>query len=211
MKPVLYSYWRSSCSFRVRLGLYYKKIAFDYRPIHLVKDGGEQFSKDFDQLNPKNEVPFFIDDRVQLSESMAILDYLEQVNPERPLFGDDIVERAQILRIAEMVNTGIQPLQNLKVLKKIQEDFHLDDDSKLNWARYWIRLGFSGLEKLLSQQVVKNQAFNLSDCFIIPQVYNAKRFKVDSSEFPHVFERWDRFAGEDYFKHALPETQPDAP
>jgi maleylacetoacetate isomerase len=138
MKPILYSYWRSSCSYRVRIALNIKDIDYEYRAIHLVQNGGEQFTSDYTQLNPKAEVPFFKDQNIELSQSMAIIQYVDQAYEGDQLFSQNLTEKAVQIQMCEIVNSGIQPLQNLNVMKKIQKDFKLSDPDKMEWSRFWI-------------------------------------------------------------------------
>jgi len=211
MKPILYSYYRSSCSYRVRIALYLKNIDFEYRPIHLVKEGGEQNKANYKDLNPRGEVPYLIDGDSRLSQSMAILLYLDKKHPDPALFPK---EKAKCIELCEMINTGIQPIQNLKVLQYIAKEFGADDAAKAKWCKHWITQGFEALEKALSKVSGKysiGDALTAADLFLIPQVYNAHRFKVAMKSFPLIQSIHQNCIELEAFKRAEPSTQPDAP
>ena len=209
----LYTYWRSSCSYRVRLALNYKEIPFDSEPVHLVKDGGEQLKEDFLLTNPKGEVPALVlpTDRI-ITQSLAIIQYLEATHPLSPrLFPEDPYLKAQVVSFCEIINSGIQPLQNLKVLKKVQADFNAD---KKLWSQFWIKEGFKALEKSIPEDTPRfcfGHYFTAADCFLLPQVYNALRFEVYMGDFPKIMEIYSRLVDLDFVKKSVPETQIDAP
>ena len=212
-KPLLYSYFRSSCSYRVRVALHYKNIDFEYRPIHLVKDGGEQLKDPYLKLNPKGEVPFFIDGDVGIGQSMAILLFLEDKYPQNPLVPKDPLKKAHCLQLCELINSGIQPIQNLKVLKYLVNELGQKDEIKAKWANHWITEGFIALEnfmKDLSADYCIGSELSLADCFLVPQVYNANRFKVGMDRFPHINRVNENCLKLDCFQKADPANQPDA-
>lgn len=207
----LYGYYRSSCSYRVRIGLYFKELPFHYESVHLLKSGGEQFQEDFKKINPSSQVPCLKHDEKFLSQSLPILLYLEELKPEPALLPNDSFQKAKVLSFCEMINSGIQPLQNLSVLKYIENEIQAD---KLQWAGHWIKKGLSVCESFLKAHAKSfcfGDELSLADCFLIPQIYNAGRFKVDTKEFP-ILERINQYCLKiPAFKKALPENQPDAP
>ncbi|MCA9514906.1 MAG: maleylacetoacetate isomerase [Myxococcales bacterium] len=215
----LYSYFRSSASYRVRTALYWKGIRFDYHPVNLVADGGQQFSDGYRALNPMSELPTLVVTRpdgaeVALAQSVAILEYLEEAHPERPLLPADPVDRARVRQLVQIVNSSIQPLQNLKVLKRLAHEHGLDKAGTDGWSRHWIERGFEGLEAILAD-VAGTYAFGdevtLADLMIVPQVYNAHRFACEMARFPTIA-RVAAAAGElDAFRRAHPSGQPDTP
>lgn len=215
MEPILYSYWRSSCSYRVRIALNFKEVKYDYRPVHLVNDGGEQKKPDFTELNPKQEVPFFIHDGHSLAQSMAILQYIDDTWPTPELFPKDPKLKSQCLQLCEIVNSGIQPIQNLKVLTVVASRYQADDKEKASWSRYWIQEGFKALEQELektSGHFSIRDTVTAADLFLVPQCYNAKRFKVDfETDFPNIFKVYQNCFELEEFRRALPEVQPDSP
>ena len=207
----LYSYYRSSCSYRVRIGLYLKAIVFHYKAVHLLKEGGEQFHKDFRQMNPLSQVPCLKHGEQVLSQSLPILLYLEELQPEPALLPKNSFQKAEILSFCEMINSGIQPLQNLSVLKYIETNIQ---SNKKAWARHWIQKGLSICEVFL-QKRAKSFSFgekpSLADCFLIPQIYNAKRFEINITAFPTLERVNQSSLSVPAFQKALPENQPDAP
>ncbi|OTF76610.1 maleylacetoacetate isomerase-like protein [Euroglyphus maynei] len=213
-KFILYNYWRSSCSWRVRSVLELKQIPYEYRPVNLVK--GEQYSEEFRRLNPLNQVPTL---QVQTSdghseilhESMAIIDYLEQTFPTPSIYPKDPIERAKVITIAETIVSGIQPIQNLSVGRKIEEL----SDSKIrsgDWSREWIRMKFQKLEiflKSMSGTHTFGNHLTLADFCLVPQVANAIRFKVDMDEFPLLKRLYEFLLTVEPIAKAQPSNQPD--
>ena len=212
-KVQLYSYFRSSASYRVRIALHLKEVDFEYHPVHLLNDGGEQYKESYSQLNPSREVPTLIHNDVTLAQSMAILFYLDDQFPNPTLFPQESVARAQVIQLCECVNAGIQPIQNLKVLKKIGEQFELSQDQKNEWVRYWIERGFQGLEKLLEQhsgRYAYGDQITAADLFLVPQIFNARRFSVDMAPFPNLVKVEKNTKTLAAFEKAHPSQQPDS-
>ncbi|KAL5008607.1 hypothetical protein ScPMuIL_014188 [Solemya velum] len=207
-KPVLYSYYRSSCSWRVRIALALKKIDYDYSAVNLIKDGGQQFSEDFKVKNPMCQVPALFIDKVSLTQSVPIMEYLEETRPEPAILPKDPIERAKVRMIVETITGGIQPLQNLQVLKKI------GDAGKVEWSRHWIDKGFKALEQVLRETSGKycfGDHVTMADACLVPQVYNAKRFNVDMEQFPIITRINDDLVLLDAFQVSDPAQQPDCP
>ena len=207
----LYSYYRSSCSYRVRIGLYVKEIPFHYKPVHLVKSGGEQFTEDFKKINPFSQVPYLKHGENFLSQSLPILLYLEELKPKPNLLPEDSFQKAEILSFCEMINSGIQPLQNLHVLKYVASEVQLD---KKKWAKYWIERGLKFCEAFLKPRAKSfcfGNELSLADLFLIPQIYNAKRFDVNTEIFPILEKINQNCLKISAFQKALPENQADAP
>lgn len=208
----LYSYFRSSSSFRVRIALNLKEIEYEIKPIHLLKEGGEQRKDDFKNLNPMAEVPCLLHDGKYLAQSMAIIEYIDMAFAGHALFPPIPTDAAKVRQICEIINSGIQPIQNLKVLQKIEKDFGASEEVKNKWAHYWIQEGFVALEKTLEPVAGvyshKNK-LSAADCFVIPQVFNAKRFNVDMNQFPTIQKIFDSCMNIPAFVKASPENQPD--
>ena len=207
----LYSYYRSSSAYRVRIALYFKQIDFQYQAVHLLKEGGEQYQESYKEMNPLSQVPCLqVKDKI-LTQSLPILLYLEELKPEPTLLPKEPFKRAEILAFCEIINSNIQPLQNLLVLKYIESEVHAD---KVKWAQHWIKKGLIACEAFLKN---KSGAFcfsdqlSLADLFLIPQLYNANRFQVDINEFPLLAKINKNCLLKDYFQKALPENQPDFP
>jgi len=194
-QPILYSYWRSSCSWRVRIAMNLKEIPYDIKPISLIKSGGEQHCNEYREVNPMEQVPALqigelllkahfkrktsltppmhpSPDGHTLIESVAIMHYLEETRPQRPLLPQDVHKRAKVREIVEIICSGIQPLQNLIVL------IHVGEEKKKEWAQHWITRGFRAVEKALSTSAGKycvGDEISMADCCLVPQVFNARR------------------------------------
>eukprot|EP01061_Rhynchopus_euleeides_P030371 TRINITY_DN50481_c0_g1_i1.p1 TRINITY_DN50481_c0_g1~~TRINITY_DN50481_c0_g1_i1.p1 ORF type:complete len:244 (+),score=107.12 TRINITY_DN50481_c0_g1_i1:48-734(+) len=211
-KPVLFSYWRSSCSWRVRIALALKDVEYSYEAVNLLK--GEQRSEDHVKRNVMGQVPAYIvsegDDAV--GQSLAIMEYIDEAHAGYPLLPKDLLQRAKVRELCNIIASGIQPIQNLAVLKKVGADF--GDEHKTKWAQYWITEGFKALEKALERTAGKycfGDEVTMADCCLVPQIYNAGRFNVDFSAFPLI-----KRIGEELDKHpaakkAHPDNMPDAP
>ncbi|CAL5188604.1 unnamed protein product [Lathyrus oleraceus] len=209
-KLTLYSYWRSSCSFRVRIALNLKGLKFDYKPVNLLK--GEQSHPEFLQLNPVGFVPILVDGSAVIFDSFAIIMYLEDKYPQHPLLPTDIHKRAINFQAVSIVSSLIQPLQNLDTLKYINKRVSRDD--KLPWVQSVIRKGFTALEKLLEEHsgryATGDEVF-MADIFLAPQLDAAsKRFNIDMNEFPILSRLHETYYDIPAFQETLPENQPDA-
>lgn len=212
----LYSYWRSSCSYRVRIVLGLKSIPYTYEAVHLMKDGGRQLTEEYTALNPMRELPTLLVDGVTLTQSTAIVEYLEETRREPALLPADPKARAQVRAVCAILSNDIQPLGNLRVLKHVAslfEDPAVRDARKEEWARHYICLGFAGLERLLASTAGSfcvGDALTLADAFLVPQVYNAVRFKVDMTAYPTLARVNAALVGHPAFAAAHPSAQPDA-
>jgi len=210
-KLVLYSYWRSSCSWRVRIALNLKNIDYEYRAVHLVQDGGMQLKDEYKAISPMCQVPSLVlPDGHVLTQSMAIIEYIEEAyQDETRLFPKDLRHRAKVRQICEMINSGTQPLQNLAVLKY----YSPDGGERAKWANHWIENGLLAVEKVLADgrdgRYCVGDSLTAADAFLVPQVYNAKRFKVDMTQMPVIMEIMDNLEGLEPFKKAHPDVQPD--
>jgi len=214
--PVLFSYWRSSCSWRVRIALHLKNVEYEYRAIHLVKDGGEQLKDEFRNINPLSQVPAYIDytedgEPRTITQSLAIMEYLEEKYQSQgiSILGNDIFQRAKVRQISEMINSGTQPIQNLSVM-----NYHSTDQKERSaWSKHFIDKGLKAVEKVLEKSAGKycvGNSISMADCCLVPQVYNAKRFNVDMNQFPIIKEIIGNLETEDAFVKAHPQQQPDS-
>lgn len=211
---VLYSYYRSSCAYRVRIALHLKKLDFEYRPIHLVREGGEQRKVEYLKLNPMAQVPFLIHNSKGISQSMAILEYLDTCFPDHRLFPEVPYDAALVRQLCETINSGIQPLQNLSVLMALDERFQAGDQGKKEWSHHWISKGFAAFERMLAStagQFCFGDQITAADVLLAPQIYNANRFQVDLTQFPVISQVWARCRVHEAFVAAEPERQIDAP
>ncbi|XP_065191314.1 probable maleylacetoacetate isomerase 2 [Sycon ciliatum] len=207
-KPVLWSYFRSSCSWRVRIALALKGIEYDQKHVNLIRDGGEQHKDDYVKLNPQQQVPSIEIDGVTLSQSIAILEYLEETRPQVPILPKGAVERARVRHVVECINSGIQPIQNLSILQ------YVGSEKKAEWGKHWITVGFVALEALLQRYSGKysvGDEITVADLCLVPQVYNANRFKVDMEAFPAIQRVHSALECQDAFVAAHPKNQPDCP
>lgn len=209
----LYSYWRSSASWRVRIALNLKGIDYEYRPVHLVQDGGQQHSESYRAMNPARLLPTLLIDGHQLSESLAIVQYLDRTRPTPRLVPEDALLAARAWQIAEIVNSDIQPVQNLRVLQAIENNFDADADAKKAWGRHWIERGFDAIEHFLREidgVYCVGDTVTVADICLVPQVYNARRFGVDMGRYPHIMAAEATLSALPEFEAARPENQPDA-
>ena len=210
----LYGYWRSTSSWRVRLVLELKKVRYDNTPVHLVQDGGQQRTDDYRRKNPMMQVPLLEwedgGDLCRLTQSVAICEYLEERFPSPPLLPSSSRARGQVRALVETINAGIQPIQNLRVL----QDISAAGGDRLEWGARWIRRGFEGLEAMLqdtSGRYCFGDEITLADLFLVPQVYNARRFNVDLGAFPTIARVDAACESLEAFRAAHPDQQPDAP
>ena len=190
-----------------------KKLNWESIPVNLQL--GEQNLETFLQHNPQGLVPLLESNGHYLSQSLAIIEFLEEMHPDTPLLPTDIVERSQVRRFAQQIAMEIHPLNNLRVLKYLENELGLNEDKKTAWYQHWIAEGFSALEQTLKNtdceaQFCFGERPSLADVCLIPQVYNGLRFHCDLSDYPIIQSIWDHCITLDEFKRAAPESQPDA-
>ncbi len=210
----LYSYYRSSCSYRVRIALNLKNLEYDIVPIHLVKDGGVQFSPRFTSINRGQKVPVLDHAGHIVAQSVAIIEYLEALFRETFLYPKTPYDRALCRQLIEIINADIQPLQNLSVLTKLVKEHNFSEDEKVAWIQHWINRGFGSYETLLEKSAGEysvGDSPTAADCFLIPQVYNAQRFGVDMAPFPTIARINEKCLQHPAFIQAHPDNQPDCP
>lgn len=208
----LYSYFRSSASYRVRIALNWKGLHFDYIPVHLVKGGGEQNQPAFRGLNPMGHVPALEHEGFVVAESVAIIEYLDMLFPRKALFPLEPRDRARVLQICEVLNSGIQPLQNLKVNQFLENEFGHSKADVERWNRHWIEKGLTSLEKILancSGTYTYGGEFTAADCFLVPQCFAARRFGVRIEDFPIISRVEEGLLKWPEVIAAHPEKQPD--
>lgn len=211
----LYSYWRSSAAYRVRIALNLKHLPHQIVPVHLVRDGGEQHSESFHALNPQEQVPVLCDGNRVIRQSLAIIEYLDETHPDIPLLPATARERARARGLALAIACDIHPLNNLRVmqyLKTLGPDMAAQQEA---WTRHWIALGFEGIEAMLAEHpstgdFCDGDTPGLADCVLVPQVYNARRFKLDMSRYPTIARIDATCLALPAFDAARPENQVDA-
>ncbi|NXA50400.1 MAAI isomerase, partial [Nothocercus julius] len=205
--PILYSYFRSSCSWRVRIALALKGITYNQVPVNLLKDGGQQHSAEYKTLNPMQQVPTLKIDGITLSQSLAIIHYLEETRPIPRLLPQDPKKRAQVRMISDHVVSSIQPLQNLSILERVGE-------KKLEWAQHYIKSGFQALEQILQHTAGRycvGDEVSMADLCLVPQVFNAERYKVDLAPYPTIIRINKALLELEAFQVSHPSRQPDTP
>ncbi|MBO1112748.1 maleylacetoacetate isomerase [Bordetella petrii] len=211
----LYSYFRSSAAYRVRIALNLKGIPYEYLGVHLLKDGGQQLSDSYRALNPAALVPTLVDGDAIIGQSLAIIEYLDETHPQPALLPSDPAGRARVRAIAQTIACDTHPLNNLRVLKYLKRTLQVSDDAKNDWYRHWVHLGLSAVESMLADSPATGRfchgdAPTLADLCLVPQVYNARRFDCDLSAMPTVL-RIDAACRElQAFDLAEPDKQPDA-
>ena len=208
----LYSYWRSTASYRVRIALHLKGQAYETAAVHLLKDGGEQRQADYTELNPQQLTPTLVHGDVVISQSLAAIEYLDEVFPEPSLLPGDAAARADIRKMALAISMEVHPLNNLRVLQYITGELGADDEQKNSWYFHWLKLGFDAMENWVSTDgpYCAGEQVTLADLCLIPQLYNAHRFKFDMSAYQKINKIEENCLKLDAFQKALPENQPDA-
>ena len=211
----LYSFWRSSASYRVRIALELKGLRYEYVPVSLTRDGGEQHQPAYRALNPQGRVPLLVDGDFKVAQSMAILDYLESVKPEPALQPREPKLRARVLAFCHAIVSDIQPLQNMGPVLLLGERFGADEAQRAAWMRHWIQVGLEALEReragLPDTAFAFGDAPTWADCVLVPQMYNAERWKCDLARFPALHALAQRLRGLPAFAAAHPDRQPDTP
>ncbi len=209
----LYGYWRSSTAYRIRIALNLKGLEADRHFVNLR--AGEQREATYRRLNPLGRVPVLVDAGQTFTQSLAILEYLDERYPEPPLLPDDPIARARVRALAQIVACDIHPLNNLCTLNYLQNNLKVKQEIKMQWYRHWVAEGFAALESMLAGdsrggRFCHGDEPGLADVCLVPQVYNARRFECDLAPYPTIL-RIDAACAElDAFGRAAPEAQPDA-
>lgn len=211
----LYTYFRSSAAYRVRIALNLKGLDYEAVPVHLVRDGGQHLLEPYLALNPSGLVPTLQDDSLLLTQSMAILEYLEEVHPQVALLPKDAIGRARVRELCQIVACDIHPVNNLRILKYLVKQFGVEEQAKTDWYRHWIIEGFRSLEAHLARNpgtglFCHGDTPTMADCFLVPQVFNAQRFDIDVTAYPTIARINDHCVEVAAFKAAHPSRQVDA-
>jgi maleylacetoacetate isomerase len=208
----LYGYFRSSAAFRVRIALNLKGLAYDQVSLHLRR--GDQRAPDYLAKNPQGLVPALEDDGELLTQSLAIIEYLDETHPKPPLLPGHPADRARVRAIAQAVACDIHPIDNLRVLKYLSKPLGHDEKMIETWFNHWIRLGFDAIERMLSDGQAGNFAHGdapgLADICLVPQVVNAQRYDLDLAPYPTIRRVFETCMTLDAFERAHPSKQPDA-
>lgn len=216
MATKLYSYWRSTAAYRVRLALNIKGLDYDIVPVALTPGVSEQRGDAYREMNPQMLVPFFDDGTVAIGQSQAILEYLEEAYPETPLLPESRQQRAAVRSFCNLICCDIHPLNNLRVLQYLQGPLAIDEQQLSTWYAHWVSEGFRAAEIIAAESAGKGpyvfgEKLSLADTCLIPQVFNARRFKVPLGPFPRLVAIADHCNTSGPFKDAAPENQPDFP
>jgi maleylacetoacetate isomerase len=212
----LYGYWRSSAAYRVRIALNLKGLAYQQVPVHLLKDGGQQHSADYQALNPQELLPLLVDHGnggVRIAQSLAILEYLDEVFPVPALLPSNPLQRAQVRALALHIACDLHPLNNLRVLQYLSAELGVSEAGKDAWYRHWLHKGLAAVEAGLAvfddHLSLGSRPGYLEAC-LVPQLYNARRFNCDLDAYPRILAMTARCATLEAFAQAAPEVQPDA-
>jgi len=212
---ILYSYWRSTAAYRVRIGLNLKRLACTQCPVHLLRGGGEQHAADYAALNPQHLVPSLRHGEVLLRQSLAILEYLEDTWPEPALLPTSPHGRARVRALAQIIACDVHPLNNLRVMQYLERELDAPEAARTAWMQHWMRSGLDALEVLLAETAAGDfcvgDAPTLADCCLIPQLYNARRFGLAPADWPRIARIETACAALPAFAGAAPERQPDTP
>ncbi len=212
----LYSYWRSSAAWRVRIGLNLKGLRYDIAPVHLLRDGGEQHREEFRGTNPQRLVPVLRHGHRMLRQSMAILEYLDESWPEPALLPATARERQRVRALAQAIACDIHPLNNLRVLQYLDREWNVPQAERDSWIQHWIGEGFDAVEAMLRNHPATGHfcdghAPTIADCCLVPQMYNARRYGVNLEPYPTMLRIEQACLALPAFDAARPERQPDAP
>ena len=210
----LYTYFRSSAAYRVRIALNLKGLVPEMIPVHLVRNGGEQLSSAYRELNPNAVVPTLIDGQATINQSLAIIEYLDEVYPQVRILPQDPVSRAQVRAIALTIACDIHPLQNLRVLKYLKQQFDASEEQRNDWYRHWVVNGLASVEEMVASLGENAFCFGetptLADICLIPQLSNARRVSADLSAMPNLLRIEANCEGLAAFRDAAPARQADA-
>jgi maleylacetoacetate isomerase len=210
----LYSYFRSSAAYRVRIALALKNLDFSVVPVHLLRHGGEQHSDAYLRRNPEGLVPLLVDGDAPLTQSLAIIEYLDETHGQPGLLPVDPLARARVRALSLHIACDIHPLNNLRVLRYLAHDLHVEKPARDDWYRHWIQLGFKAVEARLRESETglycHGDSPTMADCCLVPQVYNARRFDIDFTPFPAIARIAAQCDTLPAFRAAHPDAQPDA-
>jgi len=211
----LYTYFRSSAAYRVRIALNLKGLDYTAVPVHLVRNGGEQHLAEYVERNPLHLVPLLQDGELNLPQSLAIIEYLDEAYPATPLLPKVASERARVRALALSVACEVHPLNNLRVLNYLKSELATTDAQRDAWYKHWVTLGFTAIEQMLNGdkhtgRFCHSDVPSLADCCLVPQVFNAQRFKCPLEAFPTITRIYDACMQHPAFQRAAPAAQADA-
>ena len=209
----LYNYFRSSASYRVRIALALKGLAYEYKPVHLAKS--EQFGESYAAVSASRLVPLLKDGDATLTQSLAIIEYLDETHPQPPLLPADPLGRARVRALAQDVACEIHPLNNLRVLRYLVHSLKVSDEDKNRWYRHWVETGLEAVERQLANHPATGRFCHgdlptLADCVLVPQIFNAQRFDCRLDHVPTVMRVFEACMQLDAFSKTQPSACPDA-
>lgn len=211
----LHTYFRSSAAYRVRIALNLKGLDYEAVPVHLVRDGGQHLQAAYRNINPSALVPTLQDERGTLTQSMAILEYLEETHPAVPLLPPDPLGRARVRELAQIVACDIHPVNNLRVMRYLVDELGIGPEAKKAWMQHWLVDGFESMESHLARhpgtgKFCHGDMPTMADCFLVPQVFNALRVGVDLAPYQNLARIYANCIAMPAFIAAAPGAQPDA-
>ncbi|WP_425259930.1 maleylacetoacetate isomerase [Rubrivivax sp. RP6-9] len=207
----LYNYFRSSASYRVRIALALKGLDYDYKPVHLQKN--EQFNESYAAVSAARLVPLLRDGEHAVTQSLAIIEYLDETHPEPPLLPKTPIDRARVRTLALDIACEIHPLNNLRVLRYLVRDMKVAEEDKNRWYRHWVETGLETVERQLAAAPARychGDTPTLADCVLVPQIFNAQRFACRLDHVPHVMRVFEACMALPAFEDTRPEKCPDA-
>ncbi|MCC7249905.1 MAG: maleylacetoacetate isomerase [Lysobacter sp.] len=212
----LYGYWRSSAAYRVRIALNLKGLDYEDVPVDLIRDGGDQLRPGYETTHPQRLIPVLQHGHRMIRQSLAIIEYIDEIWSSPPLLPIEPRDRAHTRALALLVACDIHPLNNLRVMRYLEREFDVQQPARDAWMRHWIEDGFRAFEAMLVDDLARGtfcegDTPGLADCCLIPQIYNARRFKVDMTPYPTIRAIEAECMALPAFDAARPENQPDAP
>jgi len=211
----LYTYFRSSAAYRVRIALNLKGLAYEAVPVHLLRNGGEQLAEAYRAVSPAGLLPALEDGGAVITQSLAIIEYLDEMHAMAPLLPQDALGRARVRALSQTIACDTHPLTNLRVLKHLKGPLGLGEEAKMDWYRHWMKEGMAVLEAQLARsgdtgRFCHGDTPTMADCCLVPQVFNAQRFEIDLAPYPTIGRIHANCAGLPAFVAAHPAQQPDA-
>jgi len=211
----LYSFWRSSASYRVRIALNLKALPYVMHAVNLMREGGDQFSAAYREVNPQSRVPTLVHDGQRFTQSMSIIEYLDETFPDHRLIPRDPVDRARVRMLSQIIACDIQPLQNTSTTRYLKETMHQDEAAITMWLREWIARGLDAFNAHIARDHLSGKFSHgdtpsMADCCLVPQMYAASRFGIEPTRYPRLALILENCNALSAFQHAHPSKQPDA-